>query len=60
MVLTGDSLFVGDSARPDLAVGAVEGAEMLFHSLRRLAELPDRVGVYPGHPFRATFSETLE
>ena len=25
-VLTGDSLFVGDAARPDLAVGAVEGA----------------------------------
>jgi hydroxyacylglutathione hydrolase len=49
LVLTGDSLFVGDTARPDLAVGAVEGAEGLFHSLRRLAELPDRVAVYPGH-----------
>jgi glyoxylase-like metal-dependent hydrolase (beta-lactamase superfamily II)/rhodanese-related sulfurtransferase len=49
LVLTGDSLFVGDTARPDLAVAAVEGAEGLFHSLRRLAELPDRVTVYPGH-----------
>ena len=49
LVLTGDSLFVGDTARPDLAVGAVEGAEELFHSLRRLAELPDGVAVYPGH-----------
>jgi hydroxyacylglutathione hydrolase len=49
LVLTGDSLFVGDTARPDLTVGAVEGAEGLFHSLRRLAELPDRVAVYPGH-----------
>jgi hydroxyacylglutathione hydrolase len=49
VVLTGDSLFVGDTARPDLAVGAVEGAKGLFHSLRRLAELPDRFGVYPGH-----------
>jgi hydroxyacylglutathione hydrolase len=49
LVLTGDSLFVGDTARPDLAVAAVEGAEGLFHSLRRLAELPDGVGVYPGH-----------
>jgi glyoxylase-like metal-dependent hydrolase (beta-lactamase superfamily II)/rhodanese-related sulfurtransferase len=48
-VLTGDSLFVGDVARPDLAVGAVEGAEGLFHSLRRFTELPDSVGVYPGH-----------
>ena len=49
LVLTGDSLFVGDTARPDLAVGATEGAEGLFHSLRRLLELPDGVEVYPGH-----------
>lgn len=49
LVLTGDSLFVGDVARPDLAVGAKEGAEGLFHSLRRLLELPDGVEVYPGH-----------
>jgi rhodanese-related sulfurtransferase len=49
LVLTGDSLFVGDTARPDLAVGAMEGAEGLFHSLRRLLELPDGVEVFPGH-----------
>ena len=49
LVLTGDSLFVGDMARPDLAVGAKEGAEGLFHSLRRLLELPDGVEVFPGH-----------
>jgi glyoxylase-like metal-dependent hydrolase (beta-lactamase superfamily II)/rhodanese-related sulfurtransferase len=49
LVLTGDSLFVGDAARPDLAVGAREGAEGLYHSLRRLLELPDGVEVYPGH-----------
>ena len=49
LVLTGDSLFVGDAARPDLAVDAREGAEGLFHSLRRLLELPDGVEVYPGH-----------
>jgi glyoxylase-like metal-dependent hydrolase (beta-lactamase superfamily II)/rhodanese-related sulfurtransferase len=49
LVLTGDSLFVGDAARPDLAVGAVEGAEGLFHSLHRLLELPDGVEVFPGH-----------
>jgi rhodanese-related sulfurtransferase len=49
LLLTGDSLFVGDAARPDLAVGAVEGAEGLFHSLRRLLELPDGVEVFPGH-----------
>jgi hydroxyacylglutathione hydrolase len=49
LVLTGDSLFVGDAARPDLAVEARAGAEGLFHSLRRLAELPDGVEVFPGH-----------
>ena len=49
IVLTGDSLFVGDAARPDLAVDAREGAEGLFHSLRRLVELGDGVEVYPGH-----------
>ena len=42
LVLTGDSLFVGDAARPDLAVGAAEGAEGLFHSLQRLMELRRR------------------
>jgi hydroxyacylglutathione hydrolase len=49
LLLTGDSLFVGDAARPDLAVGAREGAEGLFRSLGRLLELPDGVEVYPGH-----------
>jgi glyoxylase-like metal-dependent hydrolase (beta-lactamase superfamily II)/rhodanese-related sulfurtransferase len=49
LVLTGDSLFVGDAARPDLAVAAREGAEDLFRSLAKLAELGDQVQVYPGH-----------
>ena len=49
LVLTGDSLFVGDAARPDLAVEAVDGARELYTSLRRLLELPDGVEVYPGH-----------
>jgi glyoxylase-like metal-dependent hydrolase (beta-lactamase superfamily II)/rhodanese-related sulfurtransferase len=49
LVLTGDSLFVGDAARPDLAVAAREGAEFLFRSLERLAALGDSVRVYPGH-----------
>jgi hydroxyacylglutathione hydrolase len=49
LVLTGDSLFVGDAGRPDLAVEAQEGAEGLFHSLRRLVELGDGVEVFPGH-----------
>jgi glyoxylase-like metal-dependent hydrolase (beta-lactamase superfamily II)/rhodanese-related sulfurtransferase len=49
LVLTGDSLFVGDAARPDLAVEAREGAEGLWHSLQRLVALGDGVEVYPGH-----------
>jgi rhodanese-related sulfurtransferase len=49
LVLTGDSLFVGDAARPDLAIEAREGATVLHHSLERLAMLPDAVAVYPGH-----------
>jgi hydroxyacylglutathione hydrolase len=49
LTLTGDSLFVGDVARPDLASEAREGAMGLYHSLHRLLELPDGVEVYPGH-----------
>jgi glyoxylase-like metal-dependent hydrolase (beta-lactamase superfamily II)/rhodanese-related sulfurtransferase len=49
IALTGDSLFVGAAARPDLAVAAREGAEELYASLARLVELGDGVEVYPGH-----------
>lgn len=49
-VLTGDSLFVGDIARPDLAVDKKEGAHGIFHSLHeRLLTLPDTCEVWPGH-----------
>src|SRR4051812_43795395 len=48
-LLTGDSLLIGDAARPDLAVDAREGAEGLFASLQRLAGLPDETEVDPGH-----------
>ncbi|HTS73200.1 MAG TPA: MBL fold metallo-hydrolase [Gaiellaceae bacterium] len=48
-LLTGDSLLIGDAARPDLAVEAEEGAEDLFHSLERLVGLPDDTEVDPGH-----------
>jgi hydroxyacylglutathione hydrolase len=50
VVLTGDSLFVGDVARPDLAVERSEGARGIFRSLRdQLLTLPDYVEVWPGH-----------
>jgi rhodanese-related sulfurtransferase len=49
-VLTGDTLFVGDIARPDLAVDKEEGAHGLFASLRdKLLTLPAACEVWPGH-----------
>ncbi len=49
MLLSGDSLLVGDVARPDLAVQASEGAHDLHASLRRLLDLDDHVEVWPAH-----------
>jgi hydroxyacylglutathione hydrolase len=49
LVVTGDSLFVGDVARPDLAVEPDEGARELFGSLHRLLELDDFAEAWPGH-----------
>jgi glyoxylase-like metal-dependent hydrolase (beta-lactamase superfamily II)/rhodanese-related sulfurtransferase len=49
-VLTGDTLFVGDIARPDLAVDKTEGARGIFHSLHgKLLSLPPETEVWPGH-----------
>jgi hydroxyacylglutathione hydrolase len=49
-VLTGDSLFVGDVARPDLAIDKEEGARGVFRSLHeRLLPLPAEVELWPGH-----------
>jgi hydroxyacylglutathione hydrolase len=49
-VLTGDTLFVGDVARPDLAVEPAEGARGIFRSLRdKLLALPDDCELWPGH-----------
>jgi len=50
LVLTGDSLFIGDVARPDLAVAGEEGADALYDSIfDRLLKLDDGVEVYPAH-----------
>jgi len=49
-VLTGDSLLVGDVARPDLAVDREDGARDIFHSLHeRLLTLPAETEVWPAH-----------
>ena len=46
MVLTGDSLLVGDVGRPDFGGG---DAAAQFESVTRLLRLPDWVAVFPGH-----------
>ena len=49
-VLTGDSLFVNDIARPDLAVEKEQGARALYASLHsKLLGLGDDVEVWPAH-----------
>jgi glyoxylase-like metal-dependent hydrolase (beta-lactamase superfamily II) len=51
LLLSGDSLLVGDVGRPDLHLaGDAHGQARLLHaSLQRLLELPDHVVLYPGH-----------
>lgn len=54
-VLTGDTLFVGDVGRVDLAFSELDEdelrarAETLHASLQKLLDLPDDTEVYPGH-----------
>ena len=55
-ILTGDFVFVGDVGRPDLLekaaghAGTMEGAaRTLFHSLKRIREMPDHLQIWPGH-----------
>ena len=56
IVLTGDTLFVGDVGRIDLSahksskpVSIEKSAQELYHSLQRLMALPEWTEVYPGH-----------
>src|ERR1700761_4359818 len=49
-VLSGDSLFVGDVARTDLAVEQHDGARQIFRSVhQRLLTLPPDCEVWPAH-----------
>ncbi len=54
-LFSGDTLFIGDVGRPDLAQKAAsmtqeQLAETLYHSLRKkIMTLPDEVLVYPAH-----------
>ena len=47
MVLSGDSLFVGDVGRPDF--GGPEGASQQYQSIQKLLQLEDYVEVFPAH-----------
>jgi glyoxylase-like metal-dependent hydrolase (beta-lactamase superfamily II)/rhodanese-related sulfurtransferase len=53
-VLTGDTLFIGDVGRPDLAGGKgftpQQMAELMYDSLHgKILKLPDETEVYPAH-----------
>jgi len=49
ILLTGDTLFIGECGRTDLPGGS---AEDMYHSLfGKLMKLDDRVKVYPGHDY---------
>lgn len=57
-LLTGDSIFIGSIARPDLGGRGDTWAPLHYRSLRRLLELPDDTLVLPGH--FATLAEAGE
>lgn len=55
-IFTGDTLFIGDVGRPDLAQKVIADltqdklARLLYHSLRdKIMPLPDHITVYPNH-----------
>ncbi len=49
-LLSGDSLFVGDVARTDLAIEKTAGARQIFASVReKLLSLPDDCELWPAH-----------
>jgi len=55
-LVTGDTLFVGDSGRTDLPGGH---RPTLGASIRRLMELPDETIVWPGHDYGLTANSTI-
>ena len=56
-LFTGDTLFVGDAGRTDLAGGSLE---TLIHSIEtRILPLPGDTVVWPGHDYGDTPSSTL-
>ena len=56
-LISGDTLFVQGCGRVDLPGS---NSEDMFHSLRKLSDLPDDTIIYPGHNYGPKESETLE
>jgi len=56
VILTGDTLFIGNCGRTDLP-GSSD--EQMFESLGKLAALPDELIVYPGHDYGSKPVDTL-
>lgn len=57
LLLTGDTLFIGDCGRTDLPTGSTE--EML-RTLMRYQSMSPRFKIFPGHHYRAEYWSTLE
>jgi glyoxylase-like metal-dependent hydrolase (beta-lactamase superfamily II) len=55
-LISGDTLFVQGCGRVDLPGS---NPEDMFHSLQRLATLPDEVQVYPGHDYGPSLTSTI-
>jgi len=55
-LMTGDTLFVGECGRVDLPGS---NPAKLYHSLRRIASLPDSTVIYPGHDYGSQRSVVL-
>jgi glyoxylase-like metal-dependent hydrolase (beta-lactamase superfamily II) len=57
LLVSGDTLFLEGCGRTDLPGS---NAEDMYHSLRKLAELPDGTAVFPGHRYSVPSSATME
>ncbi len=55
-VLTGDTLLIGSCGRTDLPTG---DARELFHSIRRLMDLPESTRVFPAHDYDGRLASTI-
>lgn len=55
-ILTGDTLFIDNCGRGDLADGNIRE---LFNSLQKIKKLPDSMIVYPGHDYGTKPFDTI-